>query len=263
MALSVYPVTGDVTAAGFAAALDKLFGQVDHANGDLAFQLTLQSQSGGNNVWVLTEGSYLFDGYIFTSDGTDTITVAEGSALAGYLYYVLAAGYITSAGICKFQDLPAGSTSIQLWQVQGPAAGSTAAVAFTDYRRINTWGRTAYGNSDADAVTMAATRSVQIATGGTIKKFRVAYPGSYQLDFEYKETAGGAYYVRLMRGATTISSVAPTAASDWTAYSAEIAACQPGDTIEVVNVTGNPLYVRSAYLRYKLTDAEAAAVLVD
>lgn len=263
MALSVYPVTGDITAAGFAAALDALFGQVDHANSDLAFRLTLQSQEVTINTWVLTAGSYLFDGYIFTSDGTEIVEMSETGSWTIYLYYVLAAGYITSCGIAETTNVPAGAVSKALWVVNGPTAASTAPNSRTDNRRINTWGRTAYANSDADAVTLAATRSVQLANGGTVKSFRVAYPGTYQLDFEYKEPDGGVYYVGLKRGGTLVSSTNLAYNADWTAYSAEIAVCQPGDTIEVVNATGNPLYVRSAYLRYKLTDAAAAAVLVD
>lgn len=267
MSISVYPATGDITAAAWAAALDALFGGVDHGNTDLAFQLSLQSQAGGNNTWVLTAGSYLFDGYIFTSDGTDTVTVVEGQSRDIGIYYVLTNGFITDAGISPIgvQWLPAGAVSLTLFTVNGPVAGATAPNTRTDNRRINTWGRAAYANSDADAITLSAVRSVQVTTAVSIKSFRVAYPGSYQLDFEYKELTGAyANIVALKRAGTTVWSAAlSNSAIDWTAYSAEISGCQPGDTIEVINVDGNPLYVRSAYLRYKLTDAEAAAVLVD
>lgn len=258
MSISVYPVTGDITAAGFAAALDKLFGEVDHASDDLAFALRLQSQSGGYNTWVLTAGSYIFDGYIFTSDGADTQLIAEGAETSIYLYYTLSGGYVTAKGISTSSS--AGTNRIKLWKVKGPTAGSTAPGTITDYRRINTWGRTAVASTAVDAITLSAARECKTSFLTSLKSFRVAYPGSYQLDFEYIVQMGQTLKVQRTRGGIITSLSTPTNSEVYKAYSYAVNDCMPGDTIDIV---GSDSYVRNVYLRYKLTDASAPAVLVD
>ena len=260
MALAVYPITGTCNAADFANALDKLFGEVDHGSTDLAFQLTLLSQAGGINTWQLTAGAYILDGYIFISDGTETITVAEGSSQNIVLYYKIVDGYITEAGVDEASKKPAGAVEKILWVVNGPTAGSTAPFSKTDNRRINTWGRASYANTDGDAVTLSATRAVTSGSLVTLKSFRVAYPGSAQLTFDYKYPGGGFAFVFVKRNGTAIQTTNLSNAADWTARSYAINNLMPGD---LVTVDGQLLEVRNAYLRYKLTDLAASAVITD
>ncbi len=259
MAITAYPITGNINAADHASAIDKLFGGLDHANADLAFELKLLSQAGGLNTWQLTAGAYILDGYVFISDGTETVTVGDSSAKSICLYYVLTGGYITAAGIDESSKKPSGAIETILWVVNGPVGGSSAPSSITDNRRINTWGRTAYANTDADAITLAATRAVVTGSLTSLKRFRVAYPGSYQLTFEHKGNASFAF-VQVNRGGTVISTTSISNASDWTTWSNSINNCQPGD---IISVEGQDLEVRSAYLRYKLSDLGSSAVLVD
>ena len=260
MALAVYPITGTCNAADFANALDKLFGEVDHGSTDLAFQLTLLSQAGGINTWQLTAGAYILDGYVFISDGTETVTVGDSSAKSICLYYVLTGGYITAAGIGESSKKPSGAIETILWVVNGPTAGSTAPFSKTDNRRINTWGRASYANTDGDAVTLSATRAVTSGSLVTLKSFRVAYPGSAQLAFDYKYSGGGFAFVFVKRNGTAIQTTNLSNAADWTAWSYAINNLMPGD---LVTVDGELLEVRNAYLRYKLTDLAASAVITD
>lgn len=256
MALQVFPKSGDIVAADFAQALDRVSGG-HRATTGLDFSLSYLSLAGGNTTWRLNAGSYIFNGYVFVADGTETITAAAASTVPVYLYYTLTGGFITAAGLST--NAGAGTARIQLWTVQGPVTSAPATVK--DYRRINTLGRTAYANTDADAITMAAPKDTMVASGWC-KQFRVAYPGSYSIAFEYiaDGVATLCYMHRIRGGVNTQLGDLPTVA-EWTAYSSTINDCLPGDIIGLLGV--NPGRFRSAYLRYKLTDPASPAVLLD
>lgn len=259
MAIQVFPSSGDIVAASFANALNNIFGGVARASTDQAFSLKLLSQAGGNNTWQLQAGTYIFNGYVFVADGTETIAVPQGTATSIYLYYTLSAGYITAAGLST--SASAGTARTPLQQVNGPLAGSTSPGTVTDYRRINIYGRSAYANTDADAVTLTATRTTLISSGDH-KQFRVAYPGNYNIAFEYLVTdiAPNCRIDRIRGGVrTTITSFNRT--SEWTAYSGTVSGCLSGDIIALYGTSTASF--RNAYLRYKLQDPGAPAVLLD
>lgn len=268
MAITYWPKHGENnTENSFAQYADKLFGYADHASSDTAFQLRFTSTDGTNDTWTLSSGSYVFDGYVFTAEGTETVTTVHATATDVYLYYHLDANsHIDATGIAVLASVPSGANSLRLWKVQNGAV--------TDYRQVFTWGRQSYASASGSAVSFLSSREVMIASGGAAydasaiaKRFRAGYPGTVRLDFDAKNIGGalpGRVKVYSVRGSskTELAYYTDLLADGYTSKTLTVTGLMAGDYIELQGVQQNT-YMKNFRIRYMLTDAPTAAVLVD
>ncbi len=275
MAITYWPKHGSSNLeASMAQYVDRIIGFADHASSDTAFMAKWTSNDGTNDTYTISAGSYIFNGYLFTAAGTETLVVDHGTSINGYLAYVTdSAGHINEAGVYKYADLPtagAGETvqPLLLWNFN---AGT-----ITDYRQVFTWGRSSYGNADSGCVDiLSATTSTGVGattygTGAASRKeFRCAYPGSVYLSYDY--CASGTTTdidVYKVRGGTGTLFSSTDVASSYPTYTSvsnvEVDGLMPGDLITIQG--DNPAatyYVRNFRIRYKTTDTPTAAMLVD
>lgn len=269
MALDWYPkYDAQNTEAAFAQYIDRIFSAQDHVGADTHWALVFDSVQGSNHRYRLESGDFLFDGYVFHSDGTTTIDVAT-SSVDIYFYYTLTAGVITACGLSTSSS--AGSARIKLF--------NTNAMAITDYRRVFTWGKYSVASSAVDATVISAARekaassyssswneSVVTSSG---KRFRVAYNGSVRLTAQIKSTDGtttGTIYrvYRVRAGAATlIASLNVGTADTYTAVTADVTGLLPGDYIDIQPYATSSCSIKDALMKYTLEDPASSQAVLD
>lgn len=259
MAISYWPKHGEYnTERSFATYTDRLMGYADHASADGDFELRYTSTADGNDTWTLSAGHYVFDGYVFTSDGATTVVTASATATDINLYYHLDANdRIDASGIAATANVPAGSKVLKLWNVKNAQV--------TDYRQLLTWGRqsissTAVGCVDllsaAQAYTMSTSATYDVAKA--LKRFRVAYPGSLRLDVDVKTAIGsGKLAVWRVRGAVGTKLTEFNATTSWASFNTIVTNLMPGDILHL-QWTSMGGYVKNARIRYTLSDIPSA-----
>lgn len=275
MAITYYPQDGTTnTAASYAYYVDKMFGYADHASSDTAFMMQYTSTAGGLDVYTITAGSYLFNGYLFTAAGTETLSVTTATATECYLCYIQnnTTGALSSVGIYKAADLPtagAGETrnSLNLWTLS--AGGVVAAI--TDKRQVFTWGRQSVASTAAGCVDFLSARE-SAKTGATswtaanvAKRFRCAYPGTVHLTFDGWSGSTDTVKVFRVRGgaATQLTTASITNSYATYTYATEISGLMPGDYIDVQVMSAITYKIKNFRVRYTLGDITTAAVLID
>lgn len=279
MAITYYPQDGTTnTAASFASYVDKMFGYADHASSDTAFMMQYTGTAGGLDTYKITAGSYLFNGYLFTAAGTETLSVTTATNTECYLCYIQnnTTGALSSVGIYKAADLPtagAGETRnvLNLWTLS--AGGVVGAI--TDKRQVFTWGRQSVASTAAGCVDFLSARTVQkqgwtsYNATYTMKRFRCGYPGTVQLTYDGKVLTGTSniYVYRVRNGVGTLLSTDAVNSTNFTTFDHNgtvIKGLMPGDYIDVQGAWGSSNYqVKNFRIRYTLRDITTAAVLID
>lgn len=272
MAITYWPKHGEAnTEASFAAYADKLFGYADHASSDTAFMALYTSNDGTNDTYTISAGSYMFNGYLFTAAGTETLVVDDGTSVDCYLYYHLdGSDHIDACGVCKYADIPAGAVSLKLWNF------NTGVI--TDYRQILTWGRQSVADTSANCTDFLSTTETALAGGATSysagavkKRFRAGYPGTVSLALDVycdggagtPNTYGAAVY-RVRGGSATLLTTLTVSIAAYESKTYTVSGLQAGDYIDIQGNSGSLNYkFKNFRIRYITADTPTAAVLVD
>lgn len=224
---------------------------------------------GGNDIYTITAGSYLFDGYLFTAAGTETLSVTANTATNCYLYYHLDANsHIDACGICKEADIPSGAQSLKLWVL----SYGNAAAKIMDYRTVLTWGRTSSASTASGCYDLLDTRETTLAVGSNTysgsyvrKRFRVGYPGSVRIDFDgYCDNDVPAHRIYITRGGTgtLFSSKDVGTASTWESFNETVTGLQPGDYIDIIGGHGSYNFkYKNFRVRYVTADTPSASFI--
>lgn len=273
MAITYWPKHGETnTEATFAAYVDKLIGYADHASSDTAFMAKWTSNNGTNDTYTISAGSYVFNGYLFTAAGSETLSVVDHTSTNCYLSYIVtnATGAINECGVYPDASRPsagAGETryDLLLWNFN--------AQVITDYRQVFTWGRQSVASTDAGCVDFISTGETPLTAGNaayadasTLKQFRAGYPGSVNLTVEVFATpVATTLGVYIKRGTTTTKFVDLTVAENiYEIESLSVTGLQSGDLVSVQGNAGGASYkAKNFRIRYTLGDITTAAVVVD
>lgn len=266
MAVTWWPKHGQNNTEGsFAAYADKLFGYGDHACGDTEFQLRFESTTGTIDTWRLSAGSYVFDGYVFTSDGKTTYPTTRATATDICLYYRLDANsHICGLGIVKSGNEPSGSLTLKLWNVQN-------GTVMADYRQLFTWGRQTEASTSAGAVDFLSSKETAEAVGKTSydatyvkKRFRAGYPGTVRLDVDIYTNAGYGAAVYRVRGgvATLLTTLTVSTSSTYESKNYNVTGLMQGDYIDIQGNNGGCNFkFKNFRIRYITKDTPTSALV--
>jgi len=261
MAVTWWPKHGENnTENSFAQYADKLFGYADHASSDTAFQLRFTSTDGTNDTWTLSSGSYVFDGYVFTAEGTETVTTVHATATDVYLYYHLDANsHIDATGIAVLASVPSGANSLRLWKVQNGAV--------TDYRQLFTWGRQTEASTSASAADFLSSKEASsTGTAVVVKRFRTGYPGTVRLDLDVKTGySSDRFEVHRNRGgvSTKLTTLTCSTTGTWESKNYTVTGLMQGDYIDIQTfaVGGLTCTVKNFRIRYITKDTPTSALV--
>lgn len=262
MALIYWPKHGqNNTENSFAQYADKLFGYADRACGDTDFQLRFQSTTGTIDTWRLSAGSYVFDGYVFTSDGNTTYPTTRATATDICLYYHLDANsHIDGWGIVKSGNEPAGSLTLKLWNVQN-------GTVLADYRQLFTWGRQTEASTSAGAADFLSSKEASsTGTAVVVKRFRTGYPGTVRLDLDVKTGhSSDRFEVYRNRGgvSTKLTTLTCSSVGVWESKNYTVTGLMQGDYIDIQTfaVGGLTCTVKNFRIRYITKDIPQSSIV--
>lgn len=261
MAVTWWPKHGQNNTEGsFAAYADKLFGYGDHACGDTEFQLRFTSTDGTNDTWTLTAGSYVYNGYLFTAAGGETVTSVRAIATSVYLCYTVDANGHISASSISASSVPPGTTnSLKLWQVQNGI--------ITDYRQLFTWGRQTEASTSAGAINFLSSKEASSTGVGTVvKRFRAGYPGTVRLDLDVKTGySSDRFEVYRNRGgvSTKLTTLTCSSVGVWESKNYTVTGLMQGDYIDIQTfaVGGLTCTVKNFRIRYITKDIPQSSIV--